>query len=120
MTELSEFSLSALIAELHRRERALEEELSVLIQLRSPSMVARECSDRGRLIVSEIAAAFGIHDGDIMGRRRTPKIARARQTAMVALYQAGFTLSEVGKFFDRDHGTVIHALKVIKQSPSIP
>ena len=38
---------------------------------------------------------------------------------MVAMYffrkRLGLTLQEIGKFFKRDHGTAIHAIKVIEK-----
>lgn len=120
MTDLTDMPTAQLIAELKRRESALEAELSSLIDWRSPAPITCDCAEIGQRIVTEVASKFAVRDHDIMGRRRTPKIARARQTAMVALHQAGYSLCEVGRFFDRDHGTVIHALKVIKQSPAIP
>lgn len=65
----------------------------------------------GEAIVAEVSSAFGYTPEQLMGRRRFARLARARQVAMSALWQAGFSTMEVGYHFGRDHGTVIHAIR---------
>lgn len=72
------------------------------------SAIAECC---GREIVMQVAREFGIGVMDVMGRDRRAKVARARQVAMAGMWMAGFTYPEVGRFFERDHVTVMHAVK---------
>ena len=53
---------------------------------------------------------------ELCGKRRTEKIAQARQIAMyLSKEYTSCTLQEIGKMFGgRDHGTVIYANKVVK------
>jgi len=45
-------------------------------------------------------------------RKRT--IVLPRMVLMYKLYQTGFTLTEVGAIFGKDHTTVIHAIRLIE------
>lgn len=65
----------------------------------------------GAQIVREVASSFGVSVSHIMGRVRSERIAKARQVAMAGLWQLGFSSPEVGKFFSRDHATILHAIK---------
>ena len=116
MTDLSSIPLAELLLEITRREVILEEEFSALCAWRYTVKVSTECSDIGRRTVTAVAEKFGVSADDIMSRKRTPKIARARMVAMAGLRMAGFSLSETGRFFERDHGTVIHACKTVKNN----
>ena len=69
--------------------------------------------DRIQRIVAE---CYDIRLSEMVGRGRGAKmIAEARQVAMYLTREmAKLSLVEVGKAFgDRDHGTVIHACKVV-------
>ena len=114
MNDLSEISTVDLIAELHARQAAAEAELAALLQWRAPDGVSQSCRDSGVTTVAAVADAFGLRSAVIMGRGRTPKVSKARAVAMAGMHQAGFSLVEIGRFFDRDHGTVLHALKTVK------
>ncbi len=116
MSDLSTIPTAILIAELHRREAALTLELTSLLDWRAPATLPATAAADGARIVREVAAAADLSEAVIMGRSRVPRVARARQIAMVQLLNTGISLCDVGRFFDRDHGTVMHALKVIKQS----
>jgi chromosomal replication initiation ATPase DnaA len=63
-----------------------------------------------RLIVGTVAAGMGVSTMEILGRRRVPAVAQARQISMML---AGDLLDwssvQVGAAFNRDHGTVLHA-----------
>ena len=67
-------------------------------------------------VVRITASAFGIHSNQLLSRQRPAHVAIPR---MVAMYffrkKLGLTLQEIGKFFKRDHGTAIHAIKVIEK-----
>ncbi len=59
--------------------------------------------------------AFHLTKAEITARTKLKKIARARQVAMVLSRElAGETLENIGWFFDRDHTTVVHAERRIK------
>ena len=65
----------------------------------------------GEQIVAVVAREFGVSEGMIMGRLRSKRVARARQVAMSGMWMAGYSYPDVGRFFGRDHGTVMHAVK---------
>lgn len=63
-------------------------------------------------IVAICAEAYGVTVKDVMGRGRPEKVANARQLAMTLLYERGMTCSQVGRYFDRDHCTVLNGVKM--------
>jgi len=79
----------------------------------------RSEEDDQNLSISSIQEAtakyFQIDSAEIIGRRRPANIALARQIAMyISKRLTNHTLEEIGRQFgNRDHGTVIHAIKVI-------
>jgi len=71
---------------------------------------ARRC----RAIVDLVAGRFHLTGRDIFYRRRTARIAVPRQVVMTLMRQVlGLPLQTIGRLFDRDHGTVIHATKAV-------
>jgi len=69
---------------------------------------------RCRAIVDLVADRFHLTGRDIFHRRRTARIALPRQVAMTLMRQVlGLPLQTIGRLFDRDHGTVIHATKAV-------
>lgn len=65
-------------------------------------------------IIAAVGDAESVHVNEIMGERRTARIAAARQLAMAIIRRdTNLSLVEVGEIFNRDHGTVIHALKAV-------
>ena len=80
---------------------------------KNPDLVA----DRARLVVS---ALFHVSIEEITSKKRTDRIAWARQVAMVMTHRiSDCTLEEVGRIFGKDHGTVIHAERVVQQRTSM-
>ncbi len=68
-------------------------------------------------ITRHVATACGVTTEEMLSRRRTERVAVARQIAMTFCYVPGsknHSLQDVGLFFKRDHGTVIHAIKHIQ------
>jgi chromosomal replication initiator protein len=51
---------------------------------------------------------------DMMSGSRKRVIVLPRMVLMYKLYQTGFTLTEVGAIFNRDHTTVINAIRKIE------
>ena len=67
-------------------------------------------------VVRITASAFGIHSNQLLSRQRPAHVAIPRMVAMyIFRKRLGLTLQEIGKFFKRDHGTAIHAIKVIEK-----
>lgn len=65
-----------------------------------------------RRCIAASAAAFGVQAGEIMGRRRTRRVARARQAAMFLARRRGFSFPRLGRIFQRDHKTILHDVRV--------
>lgn len=65
-------------------------------------------------IASIVADFYDLTVEAMKGKRRTHRIALARQQAMYwATRYTGASLEEIGAFFDRDHSTVVYARKQI-------
>lgn len=62
-------------------------------------------------IVRRTAISYGLSVEDLLGRSRSKMIVRARKEAMKAVYELGFSYPEVGRFFGRDHTTVMYLVK---------
>ncbi len=61
------------------------------------------------------AAYYGLRLADLKSTRRERKIARPRQLAMyLAKQMTALSLPDIGGQFDRDHTTVIHAIRTIE------
>lgn len=71
----------------------------------------------GRLhnLVVEAAREAGCTPAQIVSTQRTPVITQARMRAMSRAYSEGFTTSQIGRVFKRDHTTVMHAVKKYTQ-----
>jgi chromosomal replication initiator protein len=68
-------------------------------------------------VEKEVANHFGLRVGDLRARRRTKKIAEARQVAMYLMRQkAGASYPVIGQHLGgRDHSTVIHACQQVER-----
>lgn len=64
-----------------------------------------------------VIAHFGLREIEMISRRRARKVARPRQIAMTLAYQlTPHSLPEIGRDFgNRDHTTVMHAIKTIER-----
>ena len=65
-------------------------------------------------IAHDIALKHGVSYKDMRGSKRTQHQVKSRYEAMYVMRQAGFSVSEIGRFFNRDHTTVMHGLNVHK------
>ena len=67
-----------------------------------------------------VATEYDLRVSDLTGPRRPKNIAEARQVAMyLTRHMVKLPLMQIGEEFGgRDHGTVIHACKVITQRMS--
>lgn len=64
------------------------------------------------VIVARVAVELGVTAEDVFSRAKSKTIARARAAAMrEARAKYGFSYPELGRFFGRDHTSVMYALK---------
>ncbi len=85
------------------------------MELVSAELARRDQPVTRKQIVDAIASEFGVPAEQIMSRSRTYWIATARQTAMWAIRQRiGLSSVAIGDFFNRDHSTVLHALRIVE------
>lgn len=68
-------------------------------------------------ILKNVIEEFGFSEAELKGRKRTQKLALARQTSMYLIRTfLNLSLTEIGQFFGgKDHSTVIHAIEKIEQ-----
>ena len=70
---------------------------------------------RFRTAIQAASNVTGIKREHILGRRRLRPYADARQMAMQIVRQSTkLNLTDIGRLFDRDHSTVIHAINSVK------
>ena len=70
---------------------------------------------RFRTAIQAVSNVTGIKREHILGRRRLRRYADARQMAMQLVRQSTkLNLTDIGRLFDRDHSTVIHATNSVK------
>lgn len=63
-------------------------------------------------IISEVARTYNVSESDILSNRRTQELVLARQAAMyIAREMTDLSFEQIGKFFAKDHTTVIHNVK---------
>ncbi len=68
--------------------------------------------DEGMRVAEDVARAYRVSVKELLGRGRTAHVARARKDLYVALYrQLGWSFARVGRFVDRDHTTVMFAIR---------
>ena len=68
--------------------------------------------DVGR-IIDIVAGRYGVSRSDVLSPDRRQQAVLARQVAMRLIREAtGKSYPEIGRIFDRDHTTVMHALEV--------
>ena len=69
-----------------------------------------------RDIACRVAERHGLTVDDLRGSDRTKRVAWPRQEAMAAIRETGrYSLPRIGKFFNRDHTTVIHAVRRVAE-----
>ena len=67
-----------------------------------------------RAIQDAVCSIEGVGREDLLSPRRSPRIARARQVAMyLARELTPLSLAEIARGFDRDHTTVMHAIRAV-------
>lgn len=66
-------------------------------------------------IAFRVAAETGVTVAEMRTSTRVRSVARARQVAMFRARREGKTLEAIGRFFNRDHTTVLHAVALIER-----
>jgi chromosomal replication initiator protein len=69
-----------------------------------------------QIILKNVIDEFGFSEAELKGKKRTQKLALARQTSMYLIRSMlNLSLAEIGQFFGgKDHSTVIHAIEKIE------
>lgn len=76
--------------------------------------------ERADVIISKVAAFYGMSNAEIRGKCRKKELVKARWLAMYFIRsKTDFTLNTIGDLFGRDHTTVIHALRTINDIMSL-
>lgn len=71
-------------------------------------------------IQTAVARHFGIRVDQIMSRRRSRCFSHPRQLAMyLARELTTFSYPQIGKYFGRDHATVIYACERVRNDPGM-
>jgi chromosomal replication initiator protein len=66
-------------------------------------------------IQNAVCAVNGLTREELLSKGRSPRVARARQLGMyMARELTGLSLAEIARAFDRDHTTVLHAIRSVK------
>lgn len=63
------------------------------------------------LITAQVAGRAGLSIKALRSPRRTREIAHARQRAYLILHDAGYSFPQIGRYFNRDHTTVMFGVK---------
>ena len=66
-------------------------------------------------IQGAVSSVLGVSQAELVSAGRTPRVARARQLAMyLARELTPLSLAQIAREFDRDHSTVIHAVRTVE------
>lgn len=65
-------------------------------------------------IASEVASDNGLTLAELRSHSREHAIAHPRQYAFLLMQQAGFSAARIGRFFDRDHTTILHGIAAVR------
>ena len=88
-----------------------------IVQEIQPEPKIRVEPDFRKRIIAECAAEFGITANDILGNSRVAHIVMARRKAAWIFHQRGtMSYPQIGRILNKDHSTIIHAVRRYKQS----
>lgn len=62
------------------------------------------------------AKHHGIQEYELRKDRRQALIVRARHVAIKAGFESGYKVSDLARYFNKDHTTILYALRVITES----
>ena len=66
-------------------------------------------------IIAKAGVIFGVRVSAIYGPEKITTLVRARQAAMAVANEAGYGPTLIGRVFARDHSTVCHDIKIVRQ-----
>lgn len=105
------------ITQLEQRKGELERlaELEKVVSALEYRLLAAPDQAVIRHVIDAVSKAFGVPRIAIGSRERTAKVAMARQACFWVCCKAmGMGYSEMGRLFQRDHGTVMHGCRTIQ------
>lgn len=70
-------------------------------------------------VVREVARGFRQSEKDITGTTRRTEVTRARACAMAVMRRANMSFPEIGRYFGRDHSTVMTAVEKARTDPDL-
>lgn len=112
-----EKNMIGLIVKRLARDRVNKARRRDVIAVHDKPILMRKADDTDTVSVKDIIRSVefrhGLTPGEITGARRNAKVVRARQEAMWIAKELHPHLSfpTIGRLFNRDHSTVLHALK---------
>lgn len=68
------------------------------------------------LLSRSIAEKHRVTVDEMIGKRRFGHLTAARFEAYAAAYKAGKSLSQIGRFFNRDHTTILNGIRRYEES----
>jgi len=72
------------------------------------------------LVVRYVCRYYGVEEAQLKGLQRSKNIAEPRHVAMFLIRQmTSLGLQDIGKYFQRDHGTVHHAINKVQTALSL-
>ncbi|HEC78587.1 MAG TPA: chromosomal replication initiator protein DnaA [candidate division WOR-3 bacterium] len=80
-------------------------------------LLGSRCKISKQMILKTVIDEFGFSEAELKSKKRTQKLALARQTSMYLIRTLlNLSLTEIGEFFGgKDHSTVIHAIEKIEK-----
>lgn len=70
-------------------------------------------------IQTKVAAYYGIDKSALLSEMRTRRLAQPRQVAMFLARETGASFPLIGRCFNRDHTTVLHACRKVLANPRL-
>lgn len=71
-------------------------------------------------IAEAVASASGIAVADLLGPKKARKFARPRHAVMYLAHRnTGKSTTQIGRFFNRDHTTVVYAIRAVSDRPHL-
>lgn len=103
-------------AALQRFDRKIESLSATIIELRVKAAASRS-AERLSAILAAVESGTSISRDELKGRSRHREPARARMLAMyLARELTPLSLPQIGRYFGRDHTTVLHAWREIAKA----
>lgn len=95
-----------------------EQPLSCLVRI--PKQLESPNSQCVRVVVEEVTAAYGVTFDILRSRCRTDAVSVPRQITFYLCKEIGrVSWSELGRIFNRDHGTIMHGYRMIAETKDV-